>query len=308
MKIIIVNKDHAQARSFTLGGWTRAFLSVCLLGIPTFVGAWGYSWLISDEKDGLFNSDTKAWMDILSARESEIEQERETSEAQIAALTSKMAELQARLMRLDALGEKLTSSANLEGEFDFGQVPAVGGPSTASPDTLYAKPDFFAAIDQLSEQIDSREQQLNIIDALLANRNLQQETLVSGAPVQNTWVSSRYGYRKDPFTGKTAFHSGIDFVARQGSNVSTVAAGIVNWSGRHPEYGNMVEIKHGDGLVTRYAHNKSNLVKAGDVVKKGQVIALSGSTGRSTAPHVHFEVYKNGRVVDPATYIRRTTR
>lgn len=308
MKIIIVNKDHAQARSITLGGWTRAFLSVCLLGIPTFVGAWGYSWLISDENGGFLNSDTKAWMDILSARESEIEQERETSEAQIAALTSKMAELQARLMRLDALGEKLTSAANLEGEFDFGQVPALGGPSTPSPELLYTKPDFFAAIDHLSEQIDSREQQLNIIDALLANRDLQQETLVSGAPVANTWVSSRYGYRKDPFTGKTAFHSGIDFVARQGSNVSTVAAGVVNWSGRHPEYGNMVEIKHGDGLVTRYAHNKTNLVKAGDVVKKGQVIALSGTTGRSTAPHVHFEVYKNGRVVDPATYIRRTSR
>jgi murein DD-endopeptidase MepM/ murein hydrolase activator NlpD len=309
MKIIIVNKDHAQARSFTLGGWTRAFLSVCLLGIPTFVGAWGYSWLVSEEQGGFFNTDTKAWTDILSAKESEIEQERESSEAQIAALTSKMGELQARLMRLDALGEKLTSAANLEqGEFDFSQVPALGGPSKASPDALYTTPDFFAAVDQLSLQVDSREQQLSTIDALLSNRSLQFETLVSGAPVANTWVSSNYGYRKDPFTGKTAFHSGIDFSARKGSKVSTVAAGVVNWSGRHPEYGNMVEIKHGDGLVTRYAHNTTNLVKAGDVVKKGQVIALSGSTGRSTAPHVHFEVYKNGRVVDPAAYIRRTNR
>jgi murein DD-endopeptidase MepM/ murein hydrolase activator NlpD len=217
--------------------------------------------------------------------------------------------LWARLMWFDALGEKLTSAANLEqGEFDFSQVPALGGPSKASPDALYTTPDFFAAVDQLSLQVDSREQQLSTIDALLSNRSLQFETLVSGAPVANTWVSSNYGYRKDPFTGKTAFHSGIDFSARKGSKVSTVAAGVVNWSGRHPEYGNMVEIKHGDGLVTRYAHNTTNLVKAGDVVKKGQVIALSGSTGRSTAPHVHFEVYKNGRVVDPAAYIRRTNR
>lgn len=309
MKIIIVNKNHAQARSFTLGGWTRAFLSVCLLGIPTFVGAWGYSWLVSDEKGGFFSTDTKAWMDILSAQESEIAQEREASEAQIAALTSKMAELQARLMRLDALGEKLTSAANLEqGEFDFSQVPAIGGPSQSSPDALYATPDFFAVIDHLSTQVESREQQLNTIESLLANRSLQEETLVSGAPVANSWMTSRFGYRKDPFTGKTEFHSGLDFAARTGSDVSTVAAGVVNWSGRHPEYGNMVEVKHGDGLVTRYAHNKSNLVKAGDVVKKGQVIALAGSTGRSTAPHVHFEVYKNGRVVDPASYIRRTTR
>jgi murein DD-endopeptidase MepM/ murein hydrolase activator NlpD len=309
MKIIIVNKDHAQARSFTLGGWTRAFLSVCLLGIPTFVGAWGYSWLVSDEKSDFFNTDAKAWTDILSARETEIEQERQTSEAQIAALTTKMAELQARLMRLDALGEKLTAAANLDqGEFDFSQVPAFGGPSQSSPDAAYKAPDLFSAIEQLESQIENREQQLNTIDALLANRDLTQEILVSGTPVAKSWITSQFGYRKDPFTGKTEFHSGIDFTAREGSKVSTVAAGVVNWAGRHPEYGNMVEINHGAGLVTRYAHNKNNLVKAGDVVKKGQLIALSGSTGRSTAPHVHFEVYKNGRVVDPATYIRRTNR
>lgn len=306
MKIIIVNKNHAQARSITLGGWTRAFLSVCLLGIPTFIGAWGYSWLVSEERDGFFNTD-QAWMNILSARESELEQEREASEAQLAALTSKLGELQARLMRLDALGEKLTSAANLEqGEFDFSQAPAFGGPSQSTPETTYTAPDFFAAIDQLSKHIDSREQQLNTIDALLAKRSLTEETSISGAPVTGSYISSRFGYRKDPFTGKMAFHGGLDFTARQGSKVSSVAAGIVNWSGRHPEYGNMVEIKHGDGLVTRYAHNSSNLVKAGDIVKKGQVIALSGSTGRSTAPHVHFEVYKNGRIVDPAAYVRRT--
>lgn len=311
MKIIIVNKDHAQARSFTLGGWTRAFLSVCLLGIPTFVGAWGYSWLVSEDRDGFFNVDTKTWTDILLARESQREQERQTTEAQMAALTTKVAELQARLMRLDALGERLTAAANLDqGEFDFNQapVPAIGGPSKSSPDAVYTTPDFLTAIDLLSSQVASREQQLGIIEALLADRDLKQEVLLSGAPVKNARVTSHYGYRKDPFTGKAEFHSGMDFDADPGTKVSTVAAGVVNWAGRHAEYGNMVEINHGAGLVTRYAHNKSNLVKAGDVVKKGQLIALAGSTGRSTAPHVHFEVYKNGRVVDPATYIRRTNR
>lgn len=311
MKIIIVNKDHAQARSFTLGGWTRAFLSVCLLGIPTFVGAWGYSWLVSEDRDGFFNVDTKAWTDILLARESQREQERQTTEAQMAALTSKVAELQARLMRLDALGERLTAAANLDqGEFDFNQVPvpAIGGPSKSSPEAVYTTPDFLTAIDLLSTQVASREQQLGIIEALLADRDLKQEVLLSGAPVKNARVTSHYGYRKDPFTGKAEFHSGMDFDADTGTKVTTVAAGVVNWAGRHAEYGNMVEINHGSGLVTRYAHNKSNLVKAGDVVKKCQLIALAGSTGRSTAPHVHFEVYKNGRVVDPATYIRRTNR
>lgn len=312
MKIIIVNKGHVQARSFTLGGWTRALLSVCLLGIPAFVGAWGYSWLVSEDKSNFFNVDTKSWTDIL-ARESERERERKTSkaqaDAQLEALTAKVAELQARLLRLDALGERLTAAANLDqGEFDFSQIPALGGPSQSKPDAAYTAPDIFSAIDQLDHQIQSREQQLNTLDALLASRDLTQEISVYGAPVANTWVSSDFGYRTDPFTGKTAFHSGIDFSAREGSKVTTVAAGVINWVGRHPEYGNLVEVNHGAGYVTRYAHNKTNLVKLGDVVKKGQLIALSGSTGRSTAPHVHFEVYKNGRVVDPAAYIRRTNR
>lgn len=309
MKIIIVDQEHAQTRSFTLGGWARAVLSVCLLGIPAVMGAWGYSWLMSDENGGFLSGDRQAWSRMMSDKESELELERRESEAQIEALTSKIAELQARLIRLDALGEKLTAAAKLDrGEFDFGQLPALGGPSQSSPDAVYSTPDFLAEIERLSQQVDSRERQLNVIDSLLSSRNLLEEIIVAGSPVSTARVSSGFGYRKDPFTGRKAFHAGIDFAAREGTQVTSVAAGIVNWAGRHPEYGNMVEIKHGSGLVTRYAHNKSNQVKAGDVVKKGQVIALSGSTGRSTAPHVHFEVYKNGRVVDPATYIRRNNR
>lgn len=307
MKIIIVNKNHAQARSITLGAWTRAFLSVCLLGIPAVVGAWGYSWLMSEKSASLFGMDEQGWMREISNRDSQIEEERQSSEAQIEALTSKIAELQARLIRLDALGEKLTAAAKLDqGEFDFSSIPAIGGPSQASPDKLYSAPDVLEAVAQLSQKIDSREQQLGVIESLLSNRDFLQDSLVAGAPVARSRISSGFGFRKDPFTGRKAFHAGIDFAAREGTEVSSVANGVVNWSGRHPEYGNLVEIKHGNGLVTRYAHNKTNLVKAGDVVKKGQVISLSGSTGRSTAPHVHFEVYKNGRVVDPSTYVRRT--
>lgn len=309
MKIIIVNKDHGQARSFTIGGWTRALLSVCLLGIPTFMGAWGYSWLVSADGGSSMGGESQSWTRLLSEKDSELEKERNASEAQITALTSKVAELQARLIRLDALGEKLTAAANLDqGEFDFGQVPAIGGPSHSSPDQAYSAPDVLSSIDSLSSQIDMREQQLNFIDLLLSNRDLLQDAVVAGAPVAHARMTSGFGYREDPFTGHRAFHAGIDFGAPEGTKVSSVAAGVVNWAGRHPEYGNMVEIRHGNGLVTRYAHNKTLLVKAGDVVKKGQVIALSGTTGRSTAPHVHFEVYKNGRVVDPASYIRRTTR
>lgn len=307
MKIIIVNKNHAQARSITLGAWTRALLSVCLLGIPAVVGAWGYSWLMSEKSAGLFGVDEQGWMRMLSDRDSKIEEERQASEAQIEALTSKIAELQARLIRLDALGEKLTAAAKLDqGEFDFSSIPAQGGPAQIGPDQLYSAPDVLDTVEKLSQKIDRREQQLSVIDSMLSNRDLLQEAIVAGSPVARGRMTSNFGYRKDPFSGRRVFHAGIDFAVREGTQVTSVASGVVNWSGRHPEYGNLVEIKHGNGLVTRYAHNKTNLVKAGDVVKKGQVISLSGSTGRSTGPHVHFEVYKNGRVVDPASYIRRT--
>jgi murein DD-endopeptidase MepM/ murein hydrolase activator NlpD len=308
MKIIIVSKDHGQARSINLGGWTRAFLSVCLLGIPTAIGAWGYGWLVTGERPEIFDANGAVWGKVLgqekASTELEVEEER-ASKAQLAALTSKIAELQARLTRLDALGEKLASSAKLEGEFDFSQVPAVGGLSIPSSQALQTETDFLTVLKSLTSKLDSQEQQLSTLDDLLANRSLLKDTVVAGFPVKNAFLSSRFGYRQDPFTGRTSFHSGLDFTARAGSEIQSVAAGVVNWAGRHPEYGNMVEINHGFGFVTRYAHNQSNLVKAGDVIKKGQVVGLVGSTGRSTGNHVHFEVYKNGRVVDPATYVRR---
>jgi len=305
MKIIIVSKDHGQTRSINLGGWTRAFLSVCLLGIPTVIGAWGYGWLVTGERPEIFAT-TGPWnlVDKGDSSESQIN-DNKASKAQLAALTSKIAELQARLTRLDALGEKLASSAKLEGEFDFSQVPAVGGLSVPGSPALQTETDFLTVLKNLSSKLNSQEQQLSTLDALLANRSLLQDTVVAGFPVKNAFLSSRFGYRQDPFTAKTSFHSGMDFTARAGSEIQSVAAGVVNWAGRHPEYGNMVEVNHGFGFVTRYAHNQSNLVKAGDVIKKGQVVALVGSTGRSTGNHVHFEVYKNGRVVDPATYVRR---
>lgn len=313
MKIIIVNQKHSQTRSITLGGWTRAFLSVCLIGIPTFVGAWGYSWLMSSElMQSRGDQVQHSWLQALQdsdERDARAAQEQAEKDAQVAALAAKVAELQARLIRLDALGEKLTQSANLDqSEFDFSSTPAVGGPSHLVPDSPYISPDISSALDELSNKIESREQQLSIIDSLLSNRLLLDDVILTGSPVKIGAISSRFGYRTDPFTKARSFHGGVDFRVREGTDVHSVAAGVVNWAGRHPEYGNLVELKHANGLVTRYAHNKSLLVKSGDVIKKGQVIALSGSTGRSSGPHVHFEVYKNGRIVDPAAYIQRTNR
>jgi murein DD-endopeptidase MepM/ murein hydrolase activator NlpD len=142
----------------------------------------------------------------------------------------------------------------------------------------------------------------------MVDRKLKQQSSVTGRPVQKGWMSSRYGYRTDPFHGRRSWHNGVDFAGKEGANVIAVASGVVTWTGKKQGYGQMVELDHGEGFITRYAHNKKNLVNAGDAVKKGEVIGLMGSSGRSTGPHVHFEVYKNGRSVDPASYIRRTIR
>lgn len=309
MKIIIVNSDHGQTRSLTLGGWTRAFLSVCLLGIPTVVGAWGYNWLVNFDKKDAFNADALSWGTSQAEQKDKLEKSRKQSEGQVAALTAKVAELQARLVRLDAVGERLTKVAKLDkGEFDFSQPPGIGGPLNRLNLDGAASTNFMLAVDQLSQHVQNREQQFKALDSILISRSFDVEALFDTLPIENGYMSSTFGYRTDPFNGKQEFHSGMDFTAPAGTAITAVAAGVVTSSSLTNDYGNLIEINHGESFETRYAHNKVNLVKNGDVVKKGQIIALVGSTGRSTAPHVHFEVYKNGRVVDPATYLHTASR
>ena len=286
-------------------------LSLCLLGIPAGIGALAAYQFTKSEKSELFSDDVASlWHENIELQQEQINSTKRQAEERLAALTLRMAELQARLVRLDALGERLTTIAKLDkGEFDFSQVPALGGPeSIEQDDKRYHPPEFLSVIDSLADQVDDREQQLETLEALLAKRKLQKDIFIAGRPIKKGWMSSRYGRRTDPFSGNIAWHSGVDFAGKLGADIVAVAAGVVTWSDKRHGYGQLVEINHGGGFSTRYAHNKDNLVKVGDVVKKGQVVALMGSSGRSTGPHVHFEVYKNGRAVDPASYIHRTHR
>ena len=195
-----------------------------------------------------------------------------------------------------------------EGEFDFSQAPALGGPMAGEFNVDFTPEGLGAEMERFEAHLADREQQLSILETLLTNRKLQDQSFVSGRPVEKGWISSHFGQRTDPFTGKPAMHNGMDFAGREGSSIIAVAAGVVTWAGHQSGYGNMVEVSHGDGFVTRYAHNKQNLVEAGAIVRKGDTIALMGSTGRSTGAHVHYEVYKHGRAVDPSSYIARTRR
>ena len=182
----------------------------------------------------------------------------------------------------------------------------MGGPESEFVD--YQAPDFVNILDELANQIDNREQQLRVLNSLLGDRKIQNETFVAGRPIKRGWMSSRYGYRNDPFSGNLAWHEGVDFAGKNGSDIVSVASGVVTWAGTRSGYGKLVEINHGNGFVTRYAHCDEILVELGDVVTKGDIISLMGSTGRSTGPHVHFEVLFNGKAVDPAKYINRVAR
>ena len=309
MKIIIVDQKHGDTKSLVLKGWMRVALSVCLLGVPVVLGYYGYYLSATRNADFYKDEATQAWMNTLKSQKEDIDQIRQDTLAQLEALTLRMANLQARLLRLDALGQRLTEISNLDdGEFDFTQPPALGGPADMEAEDV-AVPDFLRALDNLAREIDDKQQQLELLDSLLAEQQIQTESFLSGRPVNRGWISSTYGRRIDPFTGKLAWHQGIDFATgRTGVDVKAVAAGVVTYAGDKQGYGNMVKVNHGNGYETLYAHNEKLLVKPGDIVKKGQVITLSGNSGRSTGPHVHFEVHKNGRVVDPSSYVHRTSR
>jgi len=293
-----------------MGKWSWAAVSLLCLGLPLALMAVGYELGQRQGSQQAEFSRISAAEQEASERASDLAQMSAEARRKLEAMTLRLAELQSRITRLDALGSHLTALAGLdEGEFDFSQLPAVGGPLTApQPLEANAAPSLLAELDTFSATLNDRETQLDILAGLLFDAETQAEAVPSGRPVTSGWLSSYYGYRKDPFTGRKAWHQGIDFAGKAGDKVIAVATGVVSWSGERSGYGTMVEVAHGDGLVTRYAHNDENLVKVGDLVRRGDAVALMGNSGRSTGPHVHFEVFKHGRAVDPSSYIRRTLR
>lgn len=283
--------------------------ATCFLGLPVAVAILGYQ-LVSVSGTPSGEQVLLSLQKNMSEQGDQVRSLRQQAKRKLQALTLKASELQAKLVRLDAMGERLTAMANLDtGEFDFSQQPALGGPEKQQ-ELLegFPEPSLFSELEEMEALIADREQQLKLLEALMANRKLEDDVYLSGRPISKGWMSSAFGRRTDPFSGRAAWHEGIDFAGKEASDIIAVAAGVVTWAGDRHGYGEMVEINHGVGYSTRYAHNKVNLVEVGDIVKKGQVIAQMGSSGRSTGPHVHYEVYKHGRPVDPASYVHRTRR
>lgn len=308
MKIIFIKGIDGKSSSIWLPGWARVALSCCLIGLPMGSGFWlGMQYGV--EQTHFFDGVAEALEADLAEQIESIDETKSEAERRLQAMSLRLAQMQAKLSRLEALGELLTVKAELDdGEFDFTSAPALGGPILSSYSWSSSERETIEMLEDISLTLDDRAMQLSMVADLIQDRHLKRENEPSGLPAEKGWVSSHFGTRADPFTGQQAWHNGVDIAGKMGSGVLSVAGGVVTYAGERNGYGELVEITHDSGYVTRYGHNNEIFVSLGEIVKKGQVISSMGSTGRSTGPHVHFEVYKHGRSVDPASYIRRTIR
>lgn len=307
MNVIFFSHEHGRARQFDLRSprfiACAAAVAVLLLGGTFAAGSLVGAKVASP--DGRLG----AWSSELASQRAEVDAARRMLQQKVDALAMRVGQMNAHVIRLDALGKRITEMAKLDkGEFNFDAPPPVGGFDSldGGPAGVSASvPVLDDMLDRLSDQIADRERQMGALENVILTRELRQEIYPQGRPVLAGFISSFFGNRVDPFTGRTAFHAGVDFAGVPGSQVVTVATGVVSWSGPRVGYGNVVEVNHGNGYVTRYAHNQHNLVKVGDTVQKGDVLSLMGSTGRSTGPHLHFEVLRDGRQIDPMSFITK---
>ncbi len=282
-------------------GWRRLGLGVAAAAVLAQVVAVAFH-------QGALHRE-QAWLgsidQTLAAQDATLAEIRRESQLHIDALSSQLARLQSRIARLDALGGMLVDIAQLKDgqEFDFSSEPGLGGNIAAPASPGLTASDLGTSLDGLHHQIEDRTLWLSLLEDVIQHRRLEGEAYPSSWPVRSGWVSSYYGMRRDPFHGRPAFHPGIDFAASRGTEIRSAAAGMVEYAGNKHGYGLMVQIRHGNGYQTRYGHASKLLVRSGQMVKRGEVIAQVGSTGRSTAPHLHFEVLKNGKAANPLKFL-----
>ncbi len=308
MNVVILGKGFSKPRQVSLSGIAAG--AICF-AVAVVVAASGFligAWHSERTGSGVSVNDFASINTELDQQRDNINDIRQQNEDTLDALAIRIAQMNARIIRLDALGRRLTEMADIdEGEFDFNSEPALGGPEEPMAGSA-AIPEVVEAMQSLDTQLNSREAQLDVLESVLMNQQLKDRVYPQGRPVNSGWISSYFGRRTDPFTGKPANHTGIDFAGKLGAEIVAVADGVVTWSGDRFGYGIMVEINHGNGYATRYAHNSENLVQVGDEVKKGQKVALMGRTGRATGPNLHFEVLRNGRRVNPVNFIRESSK
>jgi murein DD-endopeptidase MepM/ murein hydrolase activator NlpD len=295
------------------GGRSRYFdltrpltLVICALVVLGTVGTAFAIGMQLGAHTGSTPTDPKGWRRVLAEQKSEIVEMRARVQDRVDAIARRLGQLDAHIIRIDALGKHLTTMANVDRlQFNFDDEPTVAPAAAGSGPTSTEIPDLSSQLMQLEQRVDLRDAQLSALENVIVGRKISDSVRPEGRPVGEGAISSYFGERSDPFTGEEGFHKGLDFAGTTGEPVVAVAAGIVTWAGERSGYGTLVEINHGNGYITRYAHNESTLVAVGQSVSRGEHIALMGSTGHSTGPHVHFEVLHNGTQIDPLMFVKR---
>ncbi|HKU69535.1 MAG TPA: M23 family metallopeptidase [Burkholderiales bacterium] len=302
MNIILVSEKLAKARTITLGAPQLALLGLgAVLSMLTLAAAMNYVVLRFAAEINIPFLQTM----LLSAQREQHEKSESYLRENLNAMAVKLGQMQAQLLRLDTLGERLAKLAGFKPQdLAFSELPGRGGAVSSQPSQDLSMSDFSRQLDLLTRQVDDRGDKLGVLESLFTFDNAKKKLIPTMLPVDGGWYSSNYGWRIDPFTGQRAYHEGIDFMAGQGTPIFAAAGGVVVYSDLHPQYGNMIEIDHGNDLISRYAHASRRLVKVGDVVLRGTKIAEVGRTGRATGTHLHFEVRQKGAPVNPTQFLR----
>ena len=291
MRIIFVNEKGASKsfRGFVFLSWV-AVLAFMLLSV-----LFANNWL----KPDLSATGFQRMQDELSIQKAELREIEKNANMRNFAISAELAGMQSSLWEIEAIASSLSTISELpQEEFNFDPALSQGG-SSQEPARKLDWPDLESQLRQLQLKLERRQKELRILDDIVKEKKSEKDSVLRGKPVKKGWYSSAFGRRMDPITGRPAWHAGVDFAGRLGSDVIAVASGVVVYSGRKDGYGNLVEIDHGNGLTTRYGHHDELKVEVGDFVKRGDVIGLMGNSGRSTGPHVHLEVLRDGRAINP---------
>jgi murein DD-endopeptidase MepM/ murein hydrolase activator NlpD len=306
MNIILIPEGDRPARPASFSRWHILVLLSLALAAPMVFGAIAFesARLLSHGPASGAADRLRDQQRELEAQRSSIERARLHTQTHLNAMAQRLGQLQAQILRLNALGERLTRVAGIDNqEFDFRGLAALRG--SAHPAQREENGDMLATLDSLDRHVTQQSEQLAALENVLINRQTRRAQLPRGWPVTGGWLSSHYGIRADPFTGRRSHHRGVDIASPLGSSIKVLGDGVVSYAGKRTGYGLMVEVNHGQGYSTRYAHARKVLVAPGDRVKRGKIIATVGSTGRSTGPHLHVEVLKEGRHLDPEGCLQR---
>jgi murein DD-endopeptidase MepM/ murein hydrolase activator NlpD len=241
---------------------------------------------------------------LLSLQQQESEKAESYVSNNLQLMATRLGELQAKVLQLDSLGERISELTGSKPAVAAEVKPGQGGPFLPSP---MAADELQREIDRLAVVVDLRTDELAVLESRLLEKRVKDRLLPTILPVKEAVFGSAFGYRNDPLAGVRSMHEGLDFSAASGTPIVVAADGVVLSVNSHPEYGNVIDVDHGDGLTSRYAHMSSSDVKVGELVKRGDKIGEVGTTGRSTGPHLHFEVRMWGVAQNPAVFLRKGT-